>query len=484
MLSGTSVNTLSPIISEENKTPVVKDDKQSTQQETIPLTVKSPMQNDSVKYSTNNETLKTTKEESRKEENIYIKPTSENTPDNNTLKIQLARFMQAIEDKFNRAIAELKKELSVKHEELIVKYDNLIIKQEQSVKDNQQIEIAEQAFTLTEKANPTLNCKPIAFNKAVTVAPKTVLHYCNTCESLIVKYFSDTAKNTNHSERYFTINENQPEQHIETEVNADTVLKVIPQLQTNENNLRVENNQPEQPEIKETETTPSHETHQPIDSRKPTTHTEENETVQEEENKAPENKEENQIQKTSTTNPEIKHPDKIEQTIAEEPPYKWIQAKLMRLIEYKYRDDDSVSMLKEPSKYWSYEKVKQVTWVNVRLCCLIESIIKLSNYSRIDTHTLFCIADAFNRLLHSHAFKNSPANYPYKLLIPDLCNKITQMAEQNRNETELTFHLPLERKAQLLAIRYQMQNYVPAIKFSEIDFTEGNTQTYKPKYAA
>jgi len=135
-------------------------------------------------------------------------------------------------------------------------------------------------------------------------------------------------------------------------------------------------------------------------------------------------------------------------------------------------NDKKSLVLLNPFRHWSYEKVQHIIWVNVRLSCLIESLIRLSNYSRIDTHTMLCVNDAFNKLLKSNAYKNLPDNYPYKELIAELALKINEIAIENRNETQLIFRLSVMRKAQLLTIRYQMLTNYPAVKFSELDFTE------------
>lgn len=99
-----------------------------------------------------------------------------------------------------------------------------------------------------------------------------------------------------------------------------------------------------------------------------------------------------------------------EQKDENEPRYKWINSKLIGLIEKKYEQNSGGIKIKEPFDYWQYEDAKRIVWVNTRFRCLAEGLIKLSNYSRIDQHTLLCITDAFKRLLTSTTFNRLPVS--------------------------------------------------------------------------
>ena len=140
----------------------------------------------------------------------------------------------------------------------------------------------------------------------------------------------------------------------------------------------------------ETETEPSlienHETHQPINNGESLPNTQENETQSKKEE-----------QKKNAT--EI-----LQEPNLEKKAYQWVNSKFIRQIEFFTTSNDHKDMLKKPLRYWSYEQTKQVTWVNIRLRCLIESLIRLSNYSGIDKHTLSCVANAFSRLCSGFAY--------------------------------------------------------------------------------
>ena len=179
----------------------------------------------------------------------------------------------------------------------------------------------------------------------------------------------------------------------------------------------------------------------------------------------------------------IKNPIKVEQKHENEnePRYKWINSKLIGLIEKKYEQNSGGIKIKEPFDYWEYEDAKRIVWVNTRFRCLAEGLIKLSNYSRIDQHTLFCITDAFKRLVTSATFNKLPNDYPFKELIIELFLGLNKTLEEKRHLEMLAFKLTKERKAQLICIRHQLMLHTPDIKFTEIDFTEEKMHQEKVK---
>jgi hypothetical protein len=149
------------------------------------------------------------------------------------------------------------------------------------------------------------------------------------------------------------------------------------------------------------------------------------------------------------------------------------------LIEKKYEQNSGGVKIKEPFDYWEYEDAKYIVWVNTRFRCLAESLIRLSNYSRIDRHTLLCITDAFKRLVTSTTFNKLPNDYPFKEFIIELFLGLNKMLADKGHLNMLAFKLTKERKAQLICIRHQLMYHTTEIKFSEIDFIEEKMQEEK-----
>lgn len=159
--------------------------------------------------------------------------------------------------------------------------------------------------------------------------------------------------------------------------------------------------------------------------------------------------------------------------------YQWVTSRFLKHIEDEFMKDDDSYKLAEPSRYWNGDHVLNIHWVNVRLRCLLESLIKLSNYDRIDKHTLLCIQDAFNRLFKSKNYQSLPDNYPYKKLMQELGSKLNDLSIANAHNETLVFRLTPKRKANLIYIRHEMLKHVPAMKFSEINFDEEPSHYYK-----
>ena len=162
-----------------------------------------------------------------------------------------------------------------------------------------------------------------------------------------------------------------------------------------------------------------------------------------------------------------------------EPRYKWINSKLISLIEKKYEQNSGGIKIKEPFEYWGYEEAKYIVWINTRFRCLAESLIRLSNYSRIDRHTLLCVTDAFKRLVTSATFNKLPNDYPFKEFIIELFLGLNKMFADKGHLNMLAFKLTKERKAQLICIRHQLMYHTTEMKFSEIDFIEEQMQEEK-----
>jgi hypothetical protein len=175
------------------------------------------------------------------------------------------------------------------------------------------------------------------------------------------------------------------------------------------------------------------------------------------------------VKENPTVNPEEK---KIPATDLQDrsQEYEWEESRFLNSIQgFINKGYNEQYMLQHPSRYWAGDTLGVVRWITQCLLCLTESMIRLSNRRHIDSHTLFEIADAFNRLAGSYSFGFLPANYPYKNLIKELQYKMNALANANRDREKVRFRLSSSRKAQLIAARFIIGNFVPRIKFSELE---------------
>jgi hypothetical protein len=152
--------------------------------------------------------------------------------------------------------------------------------------------------------------------------------------------------------------------------------------------------------------------------------------------------------------------------------YTYVKSRFEKLICKAFLEDDNSEKLEDPRKYWSTQTMLSIAWVNPRLRCLLESVIRLSNYATIDQHTLDCVKDALNRMQQSRTFKSLPDDYPFLEIISELALIIRKEPVMKRRDNLVRFRIPLEQKTRLIYARHVLQKITPPLKFSELHFNE------------
>ncbi len=156
----------------------------------------------------------------------------------------------------------------------------------------------------------------------------------------------------------------------------------------------------------------------------------------------------------------------------DEPPYECVLSKMIYSIADYIDNSEALLMFQHPGDYWGIHTLLIVKWVSLRLRCLLESLIKLSNYSVVDYDNILKVKETFTALISSSQFKRMPSNYPFTMLIEELEQKLALIAKLHKHCESIRFRLTVNRKVELIAIRFMLADFVPPIKFSEMDFTE------------
>jgi hypothetical protein len=139
----------------------------------------------------------------------------------------------------------------------------------------------------------------------------------------------------------------------------------------------------------------------------------------------------------------------------------------------KYAENDKeLSMFQYPEKYWGTYTLPTVKWVSLRLRCLLETLIRLSNLPSITSADLNAVKVAFNALITSQHFNNLPPNYPYTALVKELQPKVALLAKQFKYKSSILLRLTPNRKAELIGKRYILADFVPTIDLRELDFNK------------
>jgi hypothetical protein len=157
-------------------------------------------------------------------------------------------------------------------------------------------------------------------------------------------------------------------------------------------------------------------------------------------------------------------------TINSQTTYQWVESSLITKIAEYIDGTTDMLMFQNSSDYWSSYYLPVVKWVSLRLRCLLENLIRLNNYPSIDFATLATIKEAFTDLMGSDNFKRLPSNYPNTGFIKELQQKLSVIVKQHKPRDHIRFRLTQKLKVEIIAKRFMMADFVPFVKFFDLDF--------------
>ena len=128
------------------------------------------------------------------------------------------------------------------------------------------------------------------------------------------------------------------------------------------------------------------------------------------------------------------------------------------------------SMIAHPHSYWNKSDALMIKWVNMRLKCILHNLIRLSYKAKVFPATLSALSEALRKLVRSHQYKLLPGNYPYTFFIKQLTEKINEITEQSIDYAEIKLPLSQKKKAEFIAILYNLSALTPLRKFNELTF--------------
>jgi len=172
-----------------------------------------------------------------------------------------------------------------------------------------------------------------------------------------------------------------------------------------------------------------------------------------------------------TLNPTLTKKEAAEEE--NEQPYIWVSSDFLDSIHLRFNEDNT-AMLQNPDKYWREEAANNVNWVTIRVLSLLESLLKLSYYSSIDSESFSAITQAFCEVIGNEKFKYLPTNYPYQKQIEEIAYWLADANAKNKGISKIWFKISKERKISLIVIIHEIMqsgNYFP-LKFSELQFVK------------
>ena len=164
------------------------------------------------------------------------------------------------------------------------------------------------------------------------------------------------------------------------------------------------------------------------------------------------------------------HSKRYEDTEVEEEPYEWVRSELIDDIADYVQDNYKTSeMFQYPKKYWYGSDLEKVKWVSVRFLCIIENLLHFDN-SIVERKTLVTINKSLTAMMQAWNFKYMPHNYPLKNEIKAQQQKIEKIIKAC--DKSFRFGIAKETKVKLIALRFQLADLVPKVRFHSLDFSK------------
>lgn len=184
----------------------------------------------------------------------------------------------------------------------------------------------------------------------------------------------------------------------------------------------------------------------------------------------------NEVGNVKTDEQNVKmYPVKIEEKIIEkkvdkvETEFKQVSSKFIKeivsLLKRRSIEEDLHSFIRNNKQHF-----KSIAWVNVRLRCLIEVLLLVSERKRLPLIDLIEITNAFICLVKSEHFKKLPNSFPYYNITKDLRDKLKVICIENEGVQELPLKLNRRLKIELIVYRCELRAVASKIKFSELNF--------------
>lgn len=118
------------------------------------------------------------------------------------------------------------------------------------------------------------------------------------------------------------------------------------------------------------------------------------------------------------------------------------------------------------------ETVKSQDWVNVRLRCLAECLLTLSERKTILLSDLAEITNAFTLLIRSSHFQNLPEPYPYTHKVKELRNKLRSIYTAAEDMEEFHLNLGKNLKIELITMRCELRTVALRKTYNQLQFKE------------
>lgn len=156
--------------------------------------------------------------------------------------------------------------------------------------------------------------------------------------------------------------------------------------------------------------------------------------------------------------------------VAPEPKYQPEFSQLVEMIIEYTNNTTAYDLLRKQERHWHYLDRKNVDWVNLRLRCIVETILQYARLSSVKASRLIAITQALRQMVQASAFRLLPANYPFKKEIKTLASRMAAATDGRKPKDDIKYGISLHRKVKLIGIRYLLAGIVPWVPIDQLSF--------------
>jgi len=119
---------------------------------------------------------------------------------------------------------------------------------------------------------------------------------------------------------------------------------------------------------------------------------------------------------------------------------------------------------------WNNNYTDTILWVNIRLKCLLNQLLRLCYLRSVTYGTLETLYNAFNSIATSDIIKKLPENAPHIAYIHELLEKLNILLHKTTQQGSIKLFIALPTKAKMIAVMSRIGQDIPFKKFSQLQF--------------
>ncbi|MBA2610738.1 MAG: hypothetical protein H0U95_02120 [Bacteroidetes bacterium] len=109
-------------------------------------------------------------------------------------------------------------------------------------------------------------------------------------------------------------------------------------------------------------------------------------------------------------------------------------------------------------------------WIGLRLRCLVECLLLFSEMKYTSVADLMEVCNAFTTVTRSSYYTLLPEEFPYISIMINLKEKLKKVCIKAHKIEKIKFRLTQEDKIELMAVRFELSQFIPKKQFNELLF--------------